>query len=68
MAKSEHKKRRNRALREEFNQLASKKVGGVRLYTSDAIIQMLSDKFFLAPGSIRNILYAADPKSKNDES
>jgi hypothetical protein len=47
---------RNDAILKEYNLLAKERVGSAQKYTTPAILEMLSQKFFLSPDTFRNII------------
>lgn len=47
---------RDKKIKEEYQKLASKKVGDVELYRHEAMLVILSKKFWLSPVTINNIL------------
>ena len=50
------KQKRNAAIRQHYNTLASKKVAEKQLYRHDAILEMLSSKYFLSAATIDDIV------------
>lgn len=60
--------RRNKKIKEAYEKLAAEQVGGARptaKYKHAAILSMLSDRFFLTPDYIQNLLCAPDPDQEN---
>ncbi|MCE9538714.1 MAG: hypothetical protein K8R85_05805 [Bacteroidetes bacterium] len=50
------KKNRDNEIRSKYYQLEDKEVAGKQLYRHEAILEMLSKKFFLAPATIERIV------------
>ena len=46
------------AIRKAYKKWDDKRYEGVRIYTEQYVLRKLSEKFFLSPGTIENILYS----------
>lgn len=55
---------RNKKIYQRFKELYDKKFGTVRLYTYEAILNMLSEEFYLDPASFPRILKEEEEKEK----
>ena len=49
------------AIKKAYNKWDAKRYKGVRIYTDAYIFQKLSERFFLKPTTIENILYRVIP-------
>ncbi len=49
--------KRNNHIKEVYTNLSSKRIGKARKYSEEAIIVMISAKFYLSEGTVENILY-----------
>lgn len=47
---------RNKAIEERYTELSAKKYKRTKLYSQEAIFQMLSDEFYLSPRTIEDIV------------
>jgi len=56
-AKQKRLAERNQKITAEYWKLREKKIDEARLYTHDAILVMLSQKFYLAAATIEKIVY-----------
>lgn len=54
------KRNRNETIRKAYAVLAAKMIGTKQLYRHDAILEMLSKKFYLAQSTIERIVSGAD--------
>lgn len=52
----ELKNERDYRIREKYKELAEKKIGNTQLYRHDAILEMLSKKFYLSTSWIERIV------------
>ncbi len=57
MSNKELTQKKYKAIRLEFQKWEEKKYKGVRIYTERYILKILSEKFYLAPKTIENIIY-----------
>lgn len=48
---------RNKRIKEVYASLSSKRIGKARKFSEEAIIVMISEKFYLSEGTVENILY-----------
>lgn len=54
------KHERNNDIKKDYKRLESVEINGVQKYRREAIMHMLSKKYYLSPGTISNIVLSED--------
>ena len=57
MVRSERIKERNKSISKDFNSLKNIYVGKVKKYRAEAVIEIISEKYFLSPQTVYDIVY-----------
>lgn len=58
---------RNKAVRDEYTKLSSKKIKNVKVYSEEIMILKISEKFFLAEKTVEDIIYNRLAYEKKDK-
>lgn len=56
----ELKTTRNDKIKSDYSKLENEKIHGVQKYRHEAILHILSKRYYLTPGTIQNILITTD--------